>query len=328
MRQHRVAETCAATGKLPNQPSNAARFAPAPKHVRLEEVRDPPEACICTDITACPDLPMFCPDAYTFEVCYFNHVRKNRDALFAIETGEDFLCEFDAEKYRSLKDLLAPPPPPPLYPPPPPLPPPTSPPPTYPPSPPLPSPTSPLPPPPPFYLRARRNCWWDGHGAEEVDSPRGSDVPGARTLAECKAACKSAAASGLPFCEGVLWKRREGKCYRKTRIIVGLCQFDTAFDLRSDLPPPPPPPPDTIPKSVPRSAHSPWPIPTRFCTAACPGFRVGNLSSGYRAACLRVLRAARHSSTNHSPSRDARRFATRIGAWHARAAMAAQRPGR
>ena len=80
-------------------------------------------------------------------------------------------------------------------------------------------------------------------------------MPGARTLAECKAACKSAAASGLPFCEGVLWKRREGKCYRKTRIIVGLCQFDTAFDLhlRSDLPPPPPPPPDTIPKSVPRS---------------------------------------------------------------------------
>jgi len=79
-------------------------------------------------------------------------------------------------------------------------------------------------------------------------------VPGARDLAECKAACKSAAASGLPFCEGVVWERREGKCYRKTRIIVGLCSFDTAFDLhlRSDLPPLPTPP-DTIPKSVPRS---------------------------------------------------------------------------
>ena len=65
-------------------------------------------------------------------------------------------------------------------------------------------------------------------------------MPGARDLAECKAACKSAAASGLPFCEGVVWERREGKCYRKTRIIVGLCEFDTAFDLHLRSAPPPP----------------------------------------------------------------------------------------
>ena len=72
--------------------------------VRLEEVRDPPEACI--HAVGREGGVAFCPDAYTFEVCYYNQVCTNRDELFAVETGADFLCEFDAARYRELKGLL------------------------------------------------------------------------------------------------------------------------------------------------------------------------------------------------------------------------------
>eukprot|EP00966_Prymnesium_polylepis_P052912 1225563-Prymnesium_polylepis.1 len=29
---------------------------------------------------------------------------------------------------------------------------------------------------------AHKNCWWNGNGAEEVDTPRGSSIPAIATL--------------------------------------------------------------------------------------------------------------------------------------------------
>ena len=104
-----------------------------------------------------------------------------------------------------------------------------------------------------WVLHEQTNCWWGGHGAEEVDSPRGSDVPDVSTLPACKVACVSAASSGPSFCEGIVWAPRAGKCYRKTRISLGLCDFDPTYHLhlRSDLPPAPPARVEPAPPSPP-----------------------------------------------------------------------------
>ena len=84
------------------------------------------------------------------------------------------------------------------------------------------------------------NCWWNGNGAEEVDSPRGASVKGVRTLDACKTACLEHAS-----CQGVLWTAGKA-CYRKTAIAVERCHTDAHIDLHligSRVPPSPPPPP-------------------------------------------------------------------------------------
>ena len=96
---------------------------------------------------------------------------------------------------------------------------------------------------------AKLNCWWDGNGAEEVDSPRGSSVKGVRTLEACQHACIV-----LPVCQGVLFTA-DRKCYRKTAIVIERCHADAHIDLHllgSRVPPSPPPPPSP-------PAPPPWP---------------------------------------------------------------------
>lgn len=101
-----------------------------------------------------------------------------------------------------------------------------------PPEPPLPHPPSPLPHPPPPVLAVavtweaheQRNCWWDGHGSEEVDSPKGHAVTGVKTLAACKESCVAAAKEPRkPFCEGVIYDPANNNCYRKTNIDLHRC---------------------------------------------------------------------------------------------------------
>ena len=96
---------------------------------------------------------------------------------------------------------------------------------------------SPSPPPdPPFVVEpvwekhAQRNCWWNGHGAEEIDSPKGTAVARATTIEACQAACIDVSLPTL-FCDGVLFDEARGKCYRKTNIDVGRCAHDPNFDL-------------------------------------------------------------------------------------------------
>jgi len=127
------------------------------------------------------------------------------------------------------------------------------PPPSWPPRPPAPHPPSepatlgPPPPPPRWYRHSNLNCWWAGHGAEEVDSPKGSPVGGVATLEQCLTSCLS-----VPdyFCQAVLFNAEESKCYRKRDIVVEHCSSDHNFDLfvrgDNDYRPPltPPRPPD------------------------------------------------------------------------------------
>ena len=70
------------------------------------------------------------------------------------------------------------------------------------------------------------NCWWDGHGAEEVDSPQGSSVAGVHRLEECQAACAARAT-----CEAVIFSKTDSDCYRKRQVRTELCALDANFDL-------------------------------------------------------------------------------------------------
>ena len=146
----------------------------------------------------------------------------------------------------SIDTTPAPPMPPPPHPDPPNTPPPSPTPPSSPPPPPIPSspPPPPSSPPPPaspaiyWELHAHLNCWWGGHGSEEVDSPLGAFVNGIDSLDGCKDACL--AVSG---CEGILWHLSDAKCYRKRSITPSRCASDEGFDLYIITIPSPPPPP-------------------------------------------------------------------------------------
>ena len=135
----------------------------------------------------------------------------------------------------SSTNLTSPSPPmsPPMPPPSPVSPPPLTPPPAAPapPLPPPPLPTSPQPPLAPASNWTKHpllNCWWDGHGSEEVDVT-GSSVPGADTLEACQAACERE-----ERCEGILLTREElppFACYRKRSIVLERCDVSDEFDM-------------------------------------------------------------------------------------------------
>ena len=115
-------------------------------------------------------------------------------------------------------------------------------PPATPPSPPTMPPPPAAPPPPLWQPFPGHNCWWDGHGSDEVDIPNGSPVPFAHTLDLCYASCISVPDWG---CQGVIWDKKTMRCYRKTNITLSECSRDDSLDLhiRTDMafrsPPPP-----------------------------------------------------------------------------------------
>lgn len=145
-------------------------------------------------------------------------------------------------------------PPPATYPPPPcspsPLPPPSPPPPSAPPS--APPPVGPF----DFWQMVEGvNCFWGGHGADEVDEV-GANVPDVSTLVDCLRSCVRAPRFS---CDGVLWHDLTKRCFRKRNIAVDRCVYDDQYVLyyRTDpyppspssppAPPPPPPPPSAPP---------------------------------------------------------------------------------
>lgn len=57
-----------------------------------------PILCACT-------RPLW-QDVYFVEICLLNHVCKNRAALFQLQVGELFECEFDEVAFMGLQSLL------------------------------------------------------------------------------------------------------------------------------------------------------------------------------------------------------------------------------
>lgn len=127
--------------------------------------------------------------------------------------------------------------------------------------PPLPSLPPSLPPPPVHATWSHYpdlNCWWGGHGAQEVDQPPGTAVFEVTTLDECKDACARVSDYGCevpwrtptpstPPCsltslptQAVLFSQ-DKKCYRKRHVDPSACLSDAAYQLyiRTDLRPKP-----------------------------------------------------------------------------------------
>ena len=94
------------------------------------------------------------------------------------------------------------------------------------------------------------NCWGDGNGAEEVDSPKGSPAPGdVHDLDECKISCLLE-----PRCDAVLVPTQGiFRCFRKRNIQLRSCSPDMNFELyyiSVVYPPSPPAPPLPPPRVV------------------------------------------------------------------------------
>jgi len=99
-------EACVAQGTLPGQASNEAVFATAPKSLRLDEFRIPSEPCRANRKKSC-DYGFASDDVFFFEVCFLSLVCRNRDALFRVDAGEPFRCDFVPAKFHSLRGMLS-----------------------------------------------------------------------------------------------------------------------------------------------------------------------------------------------------------------------------
>lgn len=148
------------------------------------------------------------------------------------------------------------------------LPPPLEPPPSLPPSPP---PSAP-PPAGPFDFWQKvdgLNCFWGGHGADELDGG-GRSVEGANTVVECLRACF---AVDKFACEGVLWHEPSRRCFRKKNIRVNKCLDDDDYVLyfRTDPYPPSPSTPPLPPSPPPPSPLPPKPLPPPIPPGDPPG---------------------------------------------------------
>jgi hypothetical protein len=74
-----------------------------------------------------------------------------------------------------------------------------------------------------------KNCWWGGHGSDEVDSPDGSSVPGVYTVEACKASCLEY--EGGRTCDGIMFEASTQRCFRKSNINPARCSPDPSYVL-------------------------------------------------------------------------------------------------
>lgn len=108
-----------------------------------------------------------------------------------------------------------------------------------------------------WQMHPHTNCWWDDHGATEIDEPRGAAVPGVGTVVECLRSCINV---DNFECEAIVWNVHKNTCYRKGNINIVQCeQQNYAFTLyvRTDPKPAPPPAPPRQPPEPPTPPQPP-----------------------------------------------------------------------
>jgi hypothetical protein len=86
-------QACLVQGELPRQAGNDAKFARAPKALLMEEFWVPPDPCR----TGSCATGYATSDVFFWEVCFFNHVCRNKEALFSVDVGDTFSCDFDQQ---------------------------------------------------------------------------------------------------------------------------------------------------------------------------------------------------------------------------------------
>ena len=93
---------CAIHGKLPGQNTRALRFAKAPGSLVIEEFWRPPAGCVNG---ACDEYHYAVSDVFYVEACLISFICSNRDQLFEVGVGVDFVCDLDADAYARLQEV-------------------------------------------------------------------------------------------------------------------------------------------------------------------------------------------------------------------------------
>ena len=99
---------CAARGQLQGQVAHDIIFATAPKTLTPDGPEKPLGQCGGWKPEAKPagGYGYTLDDIFYLEVCLLNEVCTNSDAMFELEAGQAFECDFDVAAYRELQNVL------------------------------------------------------------------------------------------------------------------------------------------------------------------------------------------------------------------------------
>ena len=75
-----------------------------PTSLKLEEFWQPPAGCVSGD---CITQSYAVSDVFYVEACLISRVCTNRDQLFKLGVGQDFVCELDRKAYGRLPAIAA-----------------------------------------------------------------------------------------------------------------------------------------------------------------------------------------------------------------------------
>ena len=93
-------------GLLRGQAGKKIRFARAPNTLNFN---GGPSFGVCSGWTnkRCNTRTRFAnDDIYFLEICFYNQICSNGDALFQLQVGEDFECDLDDRRFRALQQQL------------------------------------------------------------------------------------------------------------------------------------------------------------------------------------------------------------------------------
>ena len=96
-------QTCAVKGLLHGQgPQRHLRFSIAPRDLDVRLFDNPPKGCVNGGC----DRGYAVSDVYYAEICVLSHICKNREQLFQLDVGQNFVCDLDEGGYRGLRQML------------------------------------------------------------------------------------------------------------------------------------------------------------------------------------------------------------------------------
>lgn len=104
-------QVCAAKGMLPGQKGSSIQFSVAPKDMDTKGLSHSLGTCGGSHPTLPPAgsngiFGYTNDDIYFLEVCLYNQICENNEALFAVRRGEDFRCRFSRDRFNELERIL------------------------------------------------------------------------------------------------------------------------------------------------------------------------------------------------------------------------------
>lgn len=110
-------QICAAKGMLPGQGGQwkiqdlvredaNIRFAFAPKHLTPFSGEKPLGSCGGYKPAGCGTKGYASSDIFYMEVCILDQICDNRDEMWALDVGDDWICDIDPGGYQQLRDWV------------------------------------------------------------------------------------------------------------------------------------------------------------------------------------------------------------------------------